>query len=486
MTSLLRAASRPILLALALSASAHAQDLGLKAPPQPAPLTIYNATIHTVSGETLEHAFISFDKGIIKEISKEGLNLPASTSEAAKRFIDAKGAHVYPGLIAPDTQLGLNEFGLVRQTLDFAEAGDLTPEVRAATAVNPDSTLIPVTRTNGVLIAGVFPEGGRIPGQVSMMRMDGWTWEQMAITTSAGIAISWPNMRPIQSPFIDRPEEDQLKEIKRGVAAIDDAFLAAAAYAKAKASNPSLPTDLRYEALRQCLPSPDGKDRVQRPVFVRAADVDQITAAVSWARERNLKLVLVGGRDAPLCADLLKAQNIPVVITGTHAFPKRADAPYDDAYTLPKKLHDAGVKFCIASADRTAHERNLPYNASTAVAYGLDRDAAVKSLTLWTAQTFGIDKDYGSLEVGKSATLFLATGDVLETSTNVTRAFIDGREIDLSNKQTALAAKYRAKYEQSKNGSTQAKAPAASGKPASAPPGEGPAAKPEESAEPAR
>ncbi len=483
MTSLLRAPSRPLrslLLGLALAACANAQDLGLKAPPQSAPLTIYNATIHTVSGETLERASITFDKGVIKEVSKEAPSIPAAGSDAGKRFIDAKGAHVYPGLIAPDTQLGLNEFGLVRQTLDYAESGDLAPEVRAASAVNPDSTLIPVTRSNGVLIAGVFPEGGRIPGQISMMRMDGWTNEQMTILPSAGVAISWPNMRPVQSPFFDRPEEDQLKDIKRGVAAIDDAFLAAAAYAKAKSADASLPTDLRYEALRQCLP----EAKPQRPVFVRAADVDQITAAVSWARERNLKLVIVGGRDATLCADLLKSQNIPVVITGTHAFPKRADAPYDDAYTLPKRLADAGVKFCIASADRTAHERNLPYNASTAVAYGLDRDSAVKSLTLWTAQTFGIDKDYGSLEAGKSATLFLATGDILETSTNVTRAFIDGREIDLTNKQTALAAKYRAKYEQLKNGPTQAQAPAAGGKPS--PAGDGAATKPEGSSEPAR
>jgi imidazolonepropionase-like amidohydrolase len=478
MPSFLRAAPRPlrsILFTLALAASARAQDLGLKAPPQSAPISITNATIHTVSGKTLEHAHITFDHGVIKEIAE------GDASAATGKVIDAKGAHVYPGLIAPDTQLGLNEFGEVRQTLDFAEVGDITPEVRAVTAVNPDSTLIPVSRTNGILLAAVFPDGGRVPGQVSVIRLDGWTTEDMAALPSAGVVVSWPSMRPVSSPFFDRPEEEQLKDIKRSVAAIDDAFLAAQAYAAAKAANPSLATDLRHEALRECLQSTDAA-HPQRSVFIRAMDVDQITAAVSWARERKLKAVIVGGRDAPLCAELLKSQNVPVIVTGTHAFPKRADAPYDDAFTLPKRLVDLGVRFCIASADRTAHERNLPYNAATAVAYGLDRDSAVKAVTLWPAQILGVDSGapagYGSLEVGKSATLLIASGDILETSTNVRRAWIDGREIDLSNKQSALAAKYRAKYEQLKKSSTQAQSPAAAHE--SAP------AKADDASEPAR
>jgi imidazolonepropionase-like amidohydrolase len=188
------------------------------------------------------------------------------------------------------------------------------------------------------------------------------------------------------------------------------------------------------------------------PVFIAAGDADQITAAVTWAAERGLRPVIVGGRDAEQCASLLKRHDVPVIITGTHAFPKRADSPYDDAYTLPARLAAAGVRFCIASADRTAHERNLPYNAGIAVAYGLDPEAALKAVTLWPAQILGVEKDVGSLEVGKAATLFLASGDPLDVTTVITGAYIDGRAIDLGNKQSALAEKYREKYRQKRAG----------------------------------
>jgi imidazolonepropionase-like amidohydrolase len=436
--------------ALLAASAACGQDLGLKAPPQSQPIIIVNATIHPVSGPSVESGYISFDRGRITGI---GSGTPEEPPRA--RVIDAGGKHIYPGIVAANTQLGLAEMAAVRATNDYREVGAITPEVRAVVAVNPDSTLLPVTRSNGILTVAVFPDGGRISGRPGVIRMDGWTWEEMAIKPDAGMAVSWPQMRPISARWMQQSDSEQMEESRRAYASIDDAFKSALAYIEAKAANPSLPTDLRWEAMRGVLGSPalragnrpEGPSD-QLPVFISAADVDQITTAVSWAIERKLRPVIVGGRDAEQCADLLKRHDVPVIITGTHTFPKRADAPYDDPFTLPARLHNAGVRFCIASADRTAHERNLPYNAATAVAYGLDPDAALKAITLWPAEILGIAGQVGSLEVGKAATLIVTTGNPLEVMSNTHMAFIDGREIDLSNKQTILAEKYREKYRQ--------------------------------------
>lgn len=455
---------RTAFLSFLAAAAAHAQDLGPKAPPQSRPVLIINATIHPVTSSPLQTGWVLFDHGVIQGI---GMGPPAMKVSGAET-IDAKGKHIYPGLFAANTQLGLAEIGAVRASSDVRETGEVTPEVRAASAINPDSTLIPVTRSNGVLTAAVFPEGGRIPGQVSVIRLDGWTWEDMAVKADAGVAVEWPNMRPVVATWMERSEQEQTDDIHKSVAVIDDAFKSAKSYLAARGADPSQPIDLRWEALRGVFPAEGGstvgqasrlpaaegggtaaphKDE-QLPVFVLAQDVDQITAAVTWSLQNGLKLVIVGGRDAPMVADLLKRHDIPVIVTGTHTFPKRSDSPYDDAYTLPARLNAAGIKFAIASADRTAHERNLPYNAAMAVAYGLDPDAALKSMTLWPAEIFGLSHQLGSIETTRSATLIITDGDPLEVTTHIERAFIDGREIDLANKQTKLAEKYREKYRQ--------------------------------------
>lgn len=438
-------------------APAQAQDLGIKAAPQKEPITIINATLHPISDGVIQQGWLTMVRGRIM-----GMGMGALPMKVDGVTIDGKGLHVYPGLIAPETQLGLAEMAAVRASNDFNEVGDVTPETRAAVAVNPDSTLLPVTRSNGVLIAAVVPNGGRISGRVSVMKLDGWTWEDMTIKADAGLAISWPQARPISAWWMDRPDSEQLDDIRKGLAAVDDVFKSAEAYRLTRKADAAAPIDLRLEAMQGVL-SPIGGNGTpdpaaaaknpQLPVFITAQDVDQITSAVTWANDRKLKMVLVGGRDAALCADLLKRHNIPVIIEGTHAMPKRADSPYDDAFTLPATLKAAGVKFCIASADRNAHERNLPYNAATAVAYGLSPDEAIRSITLSAAEILGVAAGMdgvGSLQATKAATLIITDGDPLEITTHVLRAFIDGREIDLSNKQTKLAEKYRAKYEQKK------------------------------------
>jgi imidazolonepropionase-like amidohydrolase len=433
--------------AAGMCGAAGAQDLGVKAPPQKKPVVIHGATVHTVSGETIPDGYVYFEGGVIRAVGKE----PLPRFAAAPEIIDGRGKHVYPGLIVAYTQLGLTEIQSVRATIDSSETGGVTPEVRAAVAVNPDSTLLPVTRTNGVLIAGVFPTGGRLPGRASVMRMDGWTWEEMAVKADAGLSVSWPNVRPVSAPWMTQSDTEQSDEIRRSLAGIDDAFTLAAAYAAARDADPNLPMDLRWEAMRGVMASgqPAGTSK-QLPVFITAGDVDQITTAVAWAVEKKLKPVIVGGRDAPLCADLLKRHDVPVIVLGTHAVPRRNDSAYDEAYTLPARLHAAGLKFAIAFSDDTAHTRNLPYHAAMAVAFGLDHDAAIKSQTLWAAEILGVGDALGSIETGKAATLIVTDGDPLEITTRTERAYIDGRAIDLSNKQTKLAEKYREKYEQKK------------------------------------
>lgn len=427
---------------LLLAAGAtHAQDLGVKAPPQTAPILITGATVHPVSGPAIENGVILFSEG------KLGLIGPASELDRVRlsgdvQRIDATGKHIYPGLIGANTVMGLMEIGAARATLDYSEVGDVSPEVRAAVAVNPDSTTIPVTRLNGILTVGVMPLGGTIPGRASVMRMDGWTWEDMAVKADAGLIINWPNLRPIRAWWMERSEEDQLEETRKALDVIDEAFNKAKAYIAAEKADANLATDLRWEAMRGVL---ENGDRV----FIRANELEQIQSAVAFGQRHHVKVVIVGGRDAAHCADLLKRHDVPVMVAGTLKLPRRRDSFYDEAYTLPAQLQAAGVSWCLASnggSFETPNERNLPYHAAMAVAHGLDPEIALRSITLSAAEVLGVEEQLGSLESGKAATLIITDGNPLEVTTTVERAFIDGREIALVSKQTVLDEKYREKY----------------------------------------
>ncbi|MHC4548265.1 MAG: amidohydrolase family protein [Planctomycetota bacterium] len=421
---------------LLLVAAAAAQDLTHKAPPQIGPVAILNATIHPVSGPPIEDGYVLFHEGRILDLGK----MPFEPETAR---IDAKGKHVYPGFISAFTNLGLTEIGAVRASRDFDEVGDLTPEVRAAVAVNPDSTLIPVARTNGVLTFLTFPGGGVLPGRASLMRVDGWTWEEMALRADAGLVVNWPRTRPAYVPWQEgrRAEEDREKRVRERLRRIEEAFGRARGYVDARQAGDGLSVDIRWEAMRPAL---EGR----RPVFFLAQEYDAIVSAVHFAARYGLKAILVGGHDAWLCADLLKEHDVGVIVRSLHRFPKRSDSDYDESYRLPAKLEKMGVRWCLASGQPASNERNLPYAAARAAAYGLDRDVALKSITLHAARILGIADTHGSLEVRKSATLFIADGDPLEVTTNIEMAFVDGRRIDLSNKQAKLYEKYREKYRQ--------------------------------------
>lgn len=423
---------------IAIGGGASAQDLVHKAPGQGMPVVITHATIHTVSGETIDDGWIQFRDGAIT-----ALGTGDRIFTADHIMVDGRGKHVYPGLFIPKTDAGLIEIGTVRQMRDADEVGDFTPEVRACVAVNPDTTVIPVARTNGVLLSCVFPSGGRVPGRASVMRADGWTWEDMTILDDAGLVINWPQVRP-RVDWYGASRGQQGDRIQQNLDEIAAFFDRLKAYGAAKAEDPSIPYDQGLEGALGVLPGASP----QKPVLIGAGEVDQIISAVTFCAERGLKMVLVGGQDAILVADLLKAHDVPVIVTGVLRVPRRADLPVDDAFTMPSRLTAAGVRVCLATGDDASNDRNLPYHAAKAAAYGLSHEDAVRAITLWPAQILGVADRYGSLEPGKSATLIVTDGDVLEIPTNVELAFIDGRRIDLSNKQTALEAKYRDKYEQ--------------------------------------
>ena len=477
---------------LALSASASAQDLGIKAPPQQHEIMIYNATIHPVSGPDIPMGFVFFDKGVITEV---GAGMPPPRGKPGTGAVNAKGGHVYPGLIAAVTRLGLTEIPTVRAMRDSDETGSLTPEAKAITAVNPDSTLLPVTRAAGVLTAGVFPGGGLIGGCPAAIRLDGWTTEDMTVSPCLGVYVNYPSARSGGGRrFQPQPDSgDQAAEVRRNLDALDEVFKTARAYAAARDADPSTPIDIRWESIRGVFPSsspsapaegvaksarpgeaassvssPSSSSSAtastqasgagvppasthsthQLPVFLQAADADQITQAVTWAISLDLKPVIVGGRDAVQCADLLKRHHVPVIVQGVHPLPRRDDSPYDSVYSMPAQLESLGLTWCLASGEETPHERNLAANAGRAAAYGLPREAALRSITLAPAQILGINDRLGSLEAGKSATIIITDGDILEVTTKVTRAYIDGREIDLSTKQSKLNEKYRERYRQ--------------------------------------
>lgn len=416
------------LLLLACGGALAAQDLTPKAKPQEQDIVLEHATLHTVSHGTIADGELHFAGGVIRYVG------PARSGGSGLR-IDCKGKHVYPGWIGANNTLGLLEIGQVRATNDTRETGNMTPEVRACVAVNPDSAVIPVTRSNGILVAGVFPLGGVVAGRASILQLEGRTWEDMTLLDDAGLCVSWPSARATPRRFVREtaPEPDTSKE---QIAALDEFFTAAAAYVAARDADPKVPTDVRFEAMRPVLAA-------KKPVFLRADRLDQIEAALAWCKKRALRPVLVGGRDADLCLDLLVRERVPVMLLGTLALPRRAESPYDETFKLPGLLQEAGIAWCLASGEENAHERNLPYHAAAAVAFGLPRDAAVRAITLSAAEILGVADQVGSLDVGKQATLFVCDGDPLEITTQIEQAFIRGMALDLSNKQVKLMEKYR-------------------------------------------
>lgn len=427
-----------------LAAGARASEQ-VPPPAQRVPLLVTNATLHPVSGPDIVNGRMLVDRGRIVALARPGEALPATATPP--QVLDLAGAHVYPGFIAAPSTLGLVEVSSVAATVDTTENTPINPSVRALVAINPDSELLPVARSNGVLAALVTPQGpsgGGISGTSALVQMDGWTWEDMALVPEAALHVALPSLRladEVLGPQL-LPVADELRRFAAGrLKLIDGAFDAAAAYGRALAATPALPRDTRWDAMQSVL-------RGERPLFVHAHELAQIRHALALADRHALKLVIVGGADAWRIAEVLRARDVAVIVGGVHQRPTRRDDDIDARFRVAARLHAAGVRFAIARAGGATSERNLPYEAASAAAHGLPRDEALKAITLYPAQILGVADRLGSLAPGRLANFFVTDGDPLETPTQVLRLFVQGRELAVDNKQTRLADKYRQRYEQ--------------------------------------
>jgi imidazolonepropionase-like amidohydrolase len=422
--------SRAALVALALSAAAAgagAAEAQTPAPPQTRAVALTGGTIHTVSGAAIENGTLVFEDGKITAVGA-GVAVPAGAER-----IDVSGRHLWPGLIDAYSAMGLTEIGGFDPAIDLDELGEITPNVRAEVAVNPESRHIGVARSNGVLVTLSSPTGGLIAGLAAAMMLDGWTWEQMTLRGGAGLIVGWP------SPANEERYQARIRELR-------DAFASARAYRTAHAAAAGggarrLDSDSRWEAM---IPVLDGRV----PVVVAADEVRQIQDAVAWAEEEGVRLVIRGGRDAHYVADHLARKGVPVLLTSVLDSPARDWEPYDGAYGLPARLHAAGVPFAITGGASAAYANRLPYEAGAAVAYGLPVEEAVRAVTLYPARFLGIDDRVGSLEVGKDATLLITTGNPLEYSTLVEQAYVAGRRIDMRDAHRQFFEKYGEKIRQ--------------------------------------
>jgi len=399
------------------------------------PVAIIAATVHTVSDGVLENATLVMRKGKIVAVGTD-----VAVPKNAIR-IEAAGKHVTPGLFSAHSDIGLVEINAVRATLDKAEVGSVNPNVKSWVSVNPDSEMIPVARSNGVLLALTAPAGGLLTGQSAVMQLDGWTYEDMTVKPATAMHLNWPAMSPVLDWETDESAKEQIESRDTALKNLHSAFDDARAYAAARAADAETPVDARWEAMLPVLAG-------EMPLIIDADDLQQIQAAVAFAAEQKLKLILHGGYDAPLCAELLKKHQVPVIVSEVYRLPLRRGEPYDTAYTVPARLHEAGVDFCIAGGGRFGASmlRNLPYHAAMAVAFGLPEDVALKAITLAPAEILGVANRVGSLAKGKDATLIITDGDPLETATQVEAAFVQGRPVDLDDRHKRLWKKYEEKY----------------------------------------
>ena len=429
------------------SALILAASLAFPAWTQTAATTSYaikRGRVFTLAGPPIENGTVLIRDGKIAAVGA-GIAVPSDA-----QVIDATGLEVYPGMFDPVTQIGLNEVSAVSATVDVSELGDYNPELIAATAVNPASAHIPITRANGITEVIAAPgtsgfdlqSGGLIDGQASAFNLAGWTMDEMQINRSVAMVINWPSIQTRTFDFAtfsikEKPYADVKKDYDKSVNALGDWMDRARHYAQAKEKgSPALyERDLKLEAL---VPVVEGK----LPVLVVADEARDIRNAVDFCTKQNLRMILGSGAEAWKVKDLLRDKKIPVVLGPTNRLPEQEDTPYDKPYTEPSELFAAGIPIAFASFG-TAFSRRLPQYAGTAVAYGLPHDEALKAVMLNAAQMFGLADQLGTLEPGKLANVIVTNGDPLELQTQVRYLFIKGQLTSTDNKHRDLYEQYR-------------------------------------------
>jgi len=405
----------------------------MPAKPQSGPVVITGAIIHVGNGKVINNGYIAFDKGKITAIG-EG-NAPGM---AGATVVSGTGKQVYPGFICPITSLGLVEFEAIRATDDETETGELNPHVRSLIAYNTDSKVIPTVRSNGVLLAQPTPQGGTISGQSSVMMLDGWNWEDAAYKKDIGIHLTWPvanrgGRRSFTVPGV--PQESPAERAQKAIDGFTSLFAQAKSYAEVK---PAV-TNTRLAAMA-------GLFNGTKKLFINADGAKEITQAVSFAKRFGIQAVIVGGKESYLVTDVLKDNNVPVIIKETQTLPAKDEDDVYLPYKLPHLLQDAGVLYGLTGIGFW-RQRNLPFEAGQAVGYGLTKEQAISMITMNNAKILGIDKTTGTLETGKDANLFISAGDALDMLTlDVENAYIQGRSINLDNLHKQLYRRYSEKY----------------------------------------
>jgi imidazolonepropionase-like amidohydrolase len=403
------------------------------APDQSGPIALTGAVIHDGNGNVIGDGVITFDNGIITAVGSTSDRIDLQNHAV----FDLQGRHVYPGFILPNTSLGLVEVNSVRATQDVVEEGDINASVRSAIAYNTDSEIIPANRFNGILTAQVAPQGGLLSGSSSVFKLDGWNWEDALLSEGVGLHLHWPGMQRRRR----NPESGQFERVANDnyqgqTQLLHTLFQDAASYT-------GEPLNLNLEAMQPLL---NGSAKL----FIHADEAKEIISAVRFARGYGVQeIVLVGGADAILVLDFLLAEDIPVIYERIHELPLREWNDVDAPFKTPFLLHEAGIKVGIGGgATSIDRQRNLPFFAGTAAAYGVDRETALSMVTRINAEILGVQDRVGTLEVGKDATLFISEGDALDMRTSqVLGAFIQGRDIDLNGTQQQLYERFRDKYQ---------------------------------------
>lgn len=419
-----------ILLFSVLSLVAQAQII--PAAPQGSAIAIIGAKAHVGDGTVIEDAVVAFADGKITYAGPRS----GAPSLAGMTQINGSGKEVYPGFIAMNTRLGLVEIDAVRATDDMQEVGYFNPNARALIAFNTDSEIIPTVRNMGVLIAQVAPDGNGLAGQSSAMQLDGWNWEDAVVGMDEGMHLHWPSAYRRGGWWAEPGGIKKNDNYAKDVDALTTYFDEAAAFAKTQGSVVDNPR------FRSMIPVFEGK----RTLYIHAGNAREIEDAIRFAEDYKVKPVLVGANDAYLVKDLIKQKGITVVCSEVHALPERSDDLVSQPFETPAMLHKAGIPIAF-SVNGGWEQRRLPIQAGHAVGFGLPYEEAIKALTLTPATLMGISDRVGSLKAGKDATLFLCEGDALDMRTGkLEHAFIEGRDVDLSSRQSQLATKYREKY----------------------------------------
>src|SRR5690606_4206378 len=416
---------------IAFAATAGAQPTVYPAKPQTQPIAVTGATIHVGNGKVIEDGTLLFEDG---KITYAGESTPIPSGSLT---IDASGKHVYPGFIAPNTNLGLVEVESVRATIDYAEVGENNVHVRSLIAYNTDSKVINTLRSNGILLAQITPQDGLISGQSSVVQLDAWNWEDAAYKVDEGIHINWPTVRGARFGRDAAADAESEKDrVQSEISLLNDYLREAKAYSELTGNYTSNP---RFEAFKAVFSG-------DRQIYVHANKATDIISAVSMLKRHGIRPVLVGGAEAHLVVELLNDNGIPVIIRQSHSLPYSTDADVYLPYKQAKLLTDAGVLVAYG-IDGFWQQRNLPFMAGTAAAYGLDKEQALATITSNAAKILGVDDRTGTIEVGKDANIIISGGDALDMLGNrIERAFIQGRDINLDDLHKQLLERYEYKY----------------------------------------